>query len=234
MLCNMLGVISFWWHPHLHLPSWLFIHLFVFVFPNCIIWYGNKKWTWTISSLSYPCKEMANSSLTRKLIRKLTLKMKIICTLVTTFNLEKLVANFIQTDTLPSFKFKFSLGFITSCYVIFSLSMVQAMDIFMRRNKTERKLWLETAHCTVCKTRLPSRVNVPLTYFHNKNKTNFFTKNEACLTFISIHMEWDPETILVEKGEEEEERKKKKKKEKKKKKTLFDTKILHIFDPRFM
>ena len=32
---------------------------------------------------------------------------------------------------LPSFKLKFSLGFITSCYVIFSLSMVQAMDIFM-------------------------------------------------------------------------------------------------------
>ena len=34
-------------------------------------------------------------------------------------------------ETLPSFKSKFSLGFITSCYVIFSLSMVQAMDIFM-------------------------------------------------------------------------------------------------------
>ena len=33
--------------------------------------------------------------------------------------------------TMPSFKLKFSLGFITSCYVIFSLSMVQAMDIFM-------------------------------------------------------------------------------------------------------
>ena len=31
--------------------------------------------------------------------------------------------------TLPSFKLKFSLGFITSCYVILSLSM--AMDIFM-------------------------------------------------------------------------------------------------------
>ena len=29
------------------------------------------------------------------------------------------------------FQIKFSLGFITSCYVIFSLSMVQAMDIFM-------------------------------------------------------------------------------------------------------
>ena len=34
-------------------------------------------------------------------------------------------------NTLPSFKLKFSLGFITSCYVIFGLSMVQAMDIFM-------------------------------------------------------------------------------------------------------
>ena len=34
-------------------------------------------------------------------------------------------------DTLPSFKLKFSLSFITSCYVIFSLSMVQEMDIFM-------------------------------------------------------------------------------------------------------
>ena len=33
--------------------------------------------------------------------------------------------------SLPSFKLKFSLGFITSCYVIFNLSMVQAMDIFM-------------------------------------------------------------------------------------------------------
>ena len=33
--------------------------------------------------------------------------------------------------TMPSFKLQFSLGFITSCYVIFSLSMVQAMDIFM-------------------------------------------------------------------------------------------------------
>ena len=33
--------------------------------------------------------------------------------------------------TVPSFKLKFSLGFITSCYVIFSLSMVLAMDIFM-------------------------------------------------------------------------------------------------------
>ena len=30
--------------------------------------------------------------------------------------------------TMPSFKLKFSLGFITSSYVIFSLSMVQAMD----------------------------------------------------------------------------------------------------------
>ena len=36
-----------------------------------------------------------------------------------------------RDGTLPSFKLKFSLGFITSCYVIFSLSMVQAMDIFM-------------------------------------------------------------------------------------------------------
>ena len=34
-------------------------------------------------------------------------------------------------ETLPSFKLKFSVGFITSCYVIFSLSVVQAMDIFM-------------------------------------------------------------------------------------------------------
>ena len=34
-------------------------------------------------------------------------------------------------QTMPSFKLKFSLGFITSCYVIFSLSMVQAMDVFM-------------------------------------------------------------------------------------------------------
>ena len=34
-------------------------------------------------------------------------------------------------NTLPSFKLKFSLGFITSCYVIFSLSMVQAIDISM-------------------------------------------------------------------------------------------------------
>ena len=33
--------------------------------------------------------------------------------------------------TMPSFKLKFSLSFITSCYVILSLSMVQAMDIFM-------------------------------------------------------------------------------------------------------
>ena len=32
---------------------------------------------------------------------------------------------------VPSFKFKFSLGFVTSCYVSFSLSMVQAMDILM-------------------------------------------------------------------------------------------------------
>ena len=32
---------------------------------------------------------------------------------------------------MPSFKLKFSLGFITYRYVIFSLSMVQAMDIFM-------------------------------------------------------------------------------------------------------
>ena len=37
----------------------------------------------------------------------------------------------IDMQTVPSFKLKFSLGFITSCYVIFSLSMVQAMDIFM-------------------------------------------------------------------------------------------------------
>ena len=37
----------------------------------------------------------------------------------------------VTNEVLPSFKFKFSLGFITSCYVIFSLSMVQAMDIFM-------------------------------------------------------------------------------------------------------
>ena len=36
-----------------------------------------------------------------------------------------------MVDTMHSFKFKFSLGFITSGYVIFSLSMVQAMDIFM-------------------------------------------------------------------------------------------------------
>ena len=37
-----------------------------------------------------------------------------------------------RVDTrMPSFKLKFSLGFIRSCYVIFSLSMVQAMDIFM-------------------------------------------------------------------------------------------------------
>ena len=46
--------------------------------------------------------------------------------------------------TLPSFKLKFSLGFITSCYAIFSLSMVQAMvyihEYITRRNKTERKL----------------------------------------------------------------------------------------------
>ena len=45
---------------------------------------------------------------------------------------------------MPSFKLKFSLGFITSCYVIISLSMVQAMiyihDYITRRNKTERKL----------------------------------------------------------------------------------------------
>ena len=34
-------------------------------------------------------------------------------------------------NTVPYFKLKFSLGFITSCYVIFSLSMVQAMDIFI-------------------------------------------------------------------------------------------------------
>ena len=33
--------------------------------------------------------------------------------------------------TMPFFKLTFSLGFITSSYVIFSLSMVQAMDIFM-------------------------------------------------------------------------------------------------------
>ena len=36
-----------------------------------------------------------------------------------------------EVTILPSFKLKFSLGFITSCYVIFSLSVVQAMDIFM-------------------------------------------------------------------------------------------------------
>ena len=47
--------------------------------------------------------------------------------------------------TMPSFKLKFSLGFITFCYVIFSLFMVQAMDIFIhdyitRHNKTKRKL----------------------------------------------------------------------------------------------
>ena len=35
----------------------------------------------------------------------------------------------VSGDRLPSLKF--SLGFITSCYVIFGLSMVQAMDIFM-------------------------------------------------------------------------------------------------------
>ena len=34
-------------------------------------------------------------------------------------------------EILPSFKLKFSICFITSCYVILSLSMVQAMDIFM-------------------------------------------------------------------------------------------------------
>ena len=33
--------------------------------------------------------------------------------------------------TMPSFKLEFSLIFFTSCYVIFSLPMVQAMDIFM-------------------------------------------------------------------------------------------------------
>ena len=33
--------------------------------------------------------------------------------------------------TMPSFKLQFSLDFVTSCYVIFSLSMVQAMDMFM-------------------------------------------------------------------------------------------------------
>ena len=33
--------------------------------------------------------------------------------------------------TMPSFKLKFSVGFITSCYVISSLSMVQAMDTVM-------------------------------------------------------------------------------------------------------
>ena len=36
-----------------------------------------------------------------------------------------------ESETLPSFKLKFFLGFITSCYVIFSLFMAQAMDIFM-------------------------------------------------------------------------------------------------------
>ena len=56
------------------------------------------------------------------------------------------------SKTVPSFKLKFSLGFITSCYVIFNLSMVQATgyihDYITRRSKTERKLLLETAHCT--------------------------------------------------------------------------------------
>ena len=36
----------------------------------------------------------------------------------------------ITINMMPSFKLKFSLGFIASCYVICSLSMVQAMDIF--------------------------------------------------------------------------------------------------------
>ena len=43
-------------------------------------------------------------------------------------------------DTMPyNFKLKFSLGFITSCYVILSLSMVQAMDIFMITQQDVRK-----------------------------------------------------------------------------------------------
>ena len=40
--------------------------------------------------------------------------------------------NFIENRcTLPSFKLKISVCFITSSYVIFSLSVVQAIDIFM-------------------------------------------------------------------------------------------------------
>ena len=34
-------------------------------------------------------------------------------------------------DAMSSFKLWISLGFVTSCYVIFSVSMVQAMEIFM-------------------------------------------------------------------------------------------------------
>ena len=43
---------------------------------------------------------------------------------------------------MPSFNYKFSVGFITSCYVIFSLSMVSGYihDYITRRDKTERKL----------------------------------------------------------------------------------------------
>ena len=43
----------------------------------------------------------------------------------------------IHNDTMPSFKLRISLGFVTSCYVIFSLSMVQVMEIC---NKTNRNL----------------------------------------------------------------------------------------------
>ena len=32
---------------------------------------------------------------------------------------------------MASFKLQFFLSFVTSCYAIFSLSMVQAMEIFM-------------------------------------------------------------------------------------------------------
>ena len=48
-------------------------------------------------------------------------------------NYEKLCYSLrkIWTDPVPSFKLWISLGFVTSCYVIFSLPMVQAMDILM-------------------------------------------------------------------------------------------------------
>ena len=50
---------------------------------------------------------------------------------ITVESIESCVMLSFPEYTLPSFKLRFSRSFITFCYVIFSLSMAQAMDIFM-------------------------------------------------------------------------------------------------------